>query len=332
MSQTMPLTSRSCGGAVAVALLCIVLMAALAGCSTAEGGTAPGGHRSAHLPPADPTVRLTDATPAEGAPERIIALDRAGSISRMVWALGLGDRLVGRDTATDFPGAADLPQITPGGHSVNAEAVLALQPDLILTDGTIGPSRVLETIADAGVEVIEIPGERTPANIRQLAVAVADAVGLDGRGEEVGDAIVAELDEATDRAHERADGRRMIVLYLRGTSIAMIGGPESGAGELIERLGGVDAAADLGIEGSFTSLTPEALAKAAPDTVIVMSHGLDSIGGPEGLNSLPGMPNTPAGANGSVLDVPDSQLLSFGPDTPRVLAAMADALYGRAGA
>ena len=61
MPMTMPLTRRSGGGTVALALLCIVLIAALAGCSTAEGGTAPGGHRSAHLPPADPTVRLTDA-------------------------------------------------------------------------------------------------------------------------------------------------------------------------------------------------------------------------------------------------------------------------------
>src|SRR5699024_2338918 len=136
---------------------------------------------------------------------------------------------------------------TPGGHAVNAEAVLALQPDLILTDGSIGPSRVLQTIADAGVEVIEIPGERTPDNIRQLAVSVADAVGLDGIVEEFGDVIVAKVDTATDGPNEEDDGGRMIVRYLRGTSIAMIGGPESGAGELIERLGVVDAAADLGI-------------------------------------------------------------------------------------
>ena len=185
-------------------------------------------------------------------------------------------------------------------------------------------------MTDAGIPVVRIPDERTPDTIADLATQVATTVGLGEQGEKAGAAIVDKLDAATRDAQTRADGRRMMVLYLRGTTVAMIAGPESGASSLIERLGGVDAAEGLGMDGAFTPLTPEALVKAAPDTVIVMTHGLDSIGGPAGLGSLPGMAQTPAGANASVLDVPDSQLLSFGPDTPRVLAAMADALYGKA--
>lgn len=304
---------------------------------------APAGHVSAQLPPAAPEVLVDDPSPQlpvtvdwDGSPvevasaDRILTLDRAGALSRMVWALGMGDRLVGRDTATDFPGAADLPQVTPGGHTINAESILKLRPDVIITDGSIGPSRVLDTVADAGIAVVRIPDDRTPDTVAALAERVATTVGLGDHGESVGAEIVAKLDAASREARDRADGRRMMVLYLRGTTVAMIAGPDSGASSLIERLGGVDAAEGLGIDGSFTPLTPEALVKAAPDTVIVMSHGLESIGGPAALNSLPGMAQTPAGANVSVLDVPDSQLLSFGPDTPRVIAAMADALYGKA--
>ena len=152
-------------------------------------------------------------------PER---LDRAGELSRMVWALGLGDRLVGRDTATDFPGAADLPQVTPGGHTINAESILKLRPDVVLTDGSIGPSRVLDTLTDAGIPVVRIPDERTPDTIADLATQVATAVGLGEQGEKAGAAIVDKLDAATRDAQTRADGRRMMVLYLRGTTVAMI--------------------------------------------------------------------------------------------------------------
>lgn len=345
-------------GVIATFLVCLVLVAGLVGCSgpaasDGAGGArgaagadagAPAGHVSAQLPPADPEVLVTDPEPqlpvtvdSEGTPvevtsvDRILTLDRAGALSRMVWTLGLGDRLVGRDTATDFPGAADLPEVTPGGHTINAETILSLKPDVILADGSIGPSRVLDTVAASGIPVVTVTGERTPDTIGDLAADVAEAVGLGSRGEEVGRAIADDLDAASADARARADGRRMMVLYLRGTTVAMIAGPGSGASQLIDRLGGVDAAEGLGLGGAFTPLTPEALVKAAPDTVIVMSKGLESIGGPEGLSSLPGMDQTPAGANGSVLDVPDSELLSFGPDTPRVVTAMADALYGGKG-
>ncbi|MBP2333821.1 heme/hemin ABC transporter substrate-binding protein [Corynebacterium freneyi] len=358
----MPTSLTRRPGAIATVLLCVVFIAGLAGCAGPNAGgnagsgagesasasadaasPAPAGHVSAQLPPEAPEVLLDDPRPTlpvtvdwDGTPvevtsaDRILTLDRAGALSRMVWALGLGDRLVGRDTATDFPGAADLPQVTPGGHTINAESILRLRPDVILTDGSIGPSRVLDTVAAAGIAVVRMPDQRTPDTIAQLAEQVATSVGLGEHGEEVGAAIVGKLDAATRAARDRADGRRMMLLYLRGTTVAMIAGPNSGASSLIERLGGVDAADGLGLDAAFTPLTPEALVKAAPDTVIVMSDGLESIGGPDGLNSLQGMAQTPAGANGSVIDVPDSQLLSFGPNTPRVIEAMADALYGKA--
>lgn len=59
-----------------------------------------------------------------------------------------------------------------------------------------------------------------------------------------------------------------------------------------------------------------------------MSSGLESVGGVDRLLEVPGVSQTPAGKNRSVLDVPDSELLSFGPNTPGVIDAMAVALYG----
>ena len=108
----------------------------------------------------------------------------------------------------------------------------------------------------------------------------------------------------------------------------MIAGPDSGGRSLITRLGGVDAGEGVGIQGAFTPITPESLIAAAPDTILVMSGGLESVGGIEGLKEIPGIAQTPAGQNESVVDVPDSQLLSFDSQSPRAIRAIADALYG----
>ena len=295
-----------------------------------ESSHTPTGHVSAHLPSHDPDVlvdrQMVEQSPARDA--RILTLDRAGALSRTVWALGMGENLIGRDTASDFPGVKDLPLVTPGGHSINAETVLSLRPDIVLTDGSIGPSRVMKKLRATGVKVIDITAERTPETIGTLIEEVAAGIGLEQAAEQVTDQINEKLDGATASAKSRADGRGMMILYVRGTGVAMIAGPESGGRSVIQRLGGTDAGEKLGINGSFTPLTPEALIEAAPDTLIIMSSSLESVGGVDGLLEVPGVSQTPAGKNRSVLDVPDSELLSFGPNTPVVIDAMAEALYG----
>src|SRR5690606_38074130 len=73
---------------------------------------------------------------------RIIPIDISGSIAATVFALGLGDNVIGRDGSTDFAGTESLPLVTKSGHTLNAEAILQLSPTVILTDTTIGPKEV----------------------------------------------------------------------------------------------------------------------------------------------------------------------------------------------
>ncbi|HNL49611.1 MAG TPA: hypothetical protein PKK89_11660, partial [Microthrixaceae bacterium] len=69
------------------------------------------------------SVTVTDA-------ERILALDTYGTLATTVYALGLGDRLVGRDISTGVPTLQDLPVVTHNGHELNAEAILELDPSV----------------------------------------------------------------------------------------------------------------------------------------------------------------------------------------------------------
>ena len=265
--------------------------------------------------------------------DRVLALDMSGSLAATVWALGFGDRLIGRDISTTFPGVEDLPVVTGTGHAISPESVLALRPDLIITDGTIGPLDVVLQLREAGVPVVFVratPGLSQPSELARLVAAVFGSP-------DVGDALAAQVDKeiasvvktvGQQSPQAEQDKLRMVLLYLRGANgIYYLFGNESGAGDLIEALGGVDIATDIGWVG-LRPMTDEALIAANPDLIMVMTGGIDSVGGVEKLLELkPALALTPAGQNHRFVDMADAQLLSFGPKTPEVIDALARAIY-----
>jgi iron complex transport system substrate-binding protein len=248
---------------------------------------------------------------------RIVAL--ASGVGETLAALGAGQQVVGRDETSDVPAISGAPVVTKA-HAVSAERVLALEPDLVLVDASTSPAEALDQIRAAGVRVVEVPEAWTLADIGPRTAAVASAIGA-SRAE--ADRVTA---ESTGRSFAASDGPKVAFLYLRGTAaVYLIGGRGSGADALIEAAGGTDVGAAAGLD-PFVPLTPEAFATLQPDVVLVMTKGLDSVGGVDGLVSLPGVAQTPAGANRRVIAVDDTLLLSFGPRTGRLVEALHAAL------
>jgi len=265
--------------------------------------------------------------------ERVLALDMSGALAATVWALGFGDSLVGRDISTTFPGVENLPVVTGSGHAISPESILALRPDLIITDGTIGPIDVVLQLREAGIPVVFVrakPGLSQPA---EIARSVAAIFGSPDVGETLAAEVDANIAQVVDiislhTPENPVDKLRMVFLYLRGANgIYYLFGDESGAGELIEALGGIDIATDIGWVG-LRPMTDEALIAANPDLILVMTGGVESVGGiPKLLELKPALALTPAGRNQRFVDMADSQVLSFGPRTPQVLDALARAIY-----
>ena len=79
---------------------------------------------------------------------------------------------------------------------------------------------------------------------------------------------------------------------------------------------------DIGAENlsqPFSAMSAEELIKLDPDVIVLMSKGLQSVGGVDGLIALPGVAQTRAGRERRVPTVDDSLLLSFGPRTPELV-------------
>ncbi|WP_035748599.1 hemin ABC transporter substrate-binding protein [Glycomyces sp. NRRL B-16210] len=318
------------------ALLGTTVLLALSACGGAEADGADAAEAAVdRIEPiaedVDPVLpsSVTDATGAVidiASAESIVPL--SGALSEIVFTLGLGDRVVARDITATFEQAADLPVVSHG-HDISAEGVLSLQPDLILAETSSGPQTALDQITAAGVPIVVFEPASGIDSAAQRIAAVAAVLGVPDLGEQLIDQTMASIAAATEGI-DLSDPPEVAFLYLRGSaSVYMIGGSESGATSLIEAAGGIDAGA-AALEGSFIELTPEALAAAAPDVILVMDKGLESVGGIEGLLEIPGVAQTPAGENERIAHLPDGIMLNYGPRTGDVVADLAQQLHGTA--
>ncbi|MEU7337120.1 ABC transporter substrate-binding protein [Streptomyces sp. NPDC007074] len=322
----------------ALLLSALVLASAASGCGPGATGPAaaprdsPAANRVEPLtgvgaPRLPVTVRSADGKRVTvRAADRIVPL--SGSLSEIVFTLGLGDRVAARDITATFAQAKRLPVVTRG-HDVSAESVLSLRPDLVLAETTTGPAEALEQIHDAGVPVLVVDPAKGLTDVGPRIEAVADALGVPAAGKRLTVRSEQRIEAVRKAVPAHADRPRVAFLYLRGSaSVYLIGGADSGATSLLEAAGAIDAGADSGLRKDFTALTTEALAKAAPDAILVMSKGLDSVGGVDGLVRLPGVAQTPAGTARRVVSIEDGVLLNYGPRTDQVLTSLVAQLYG----
>jgi iron complex transport system substrate-binding protein len=293
-------------------------VAAPAGDPAPVGGTAE--------PDLPVTVRSADgAAVTVRDARRVLAVNLYGSLAEIVYGLGLGDRLVGRDVSTTFPAARALPLVTTQGHDLSAEAILKLDPSVVLAGDSIGPPEVLAQLRRSGVPVVLVNDRETLAAIGPHITAVAAALGVPGAGRRLA-ARVGEQVEAAARAVPSGDRPRVAFLYVRGSAgVYLIGGEGAGSDAMIEAAGGTDAGTAIGLSG-FRPLTSEGLISAAPDVLLVLTGGLRSVGGVTGLLKLPGVAQTPAGRNRRIVDADDGALLSFGSRTGETIGVLATAL------
>lgn len=267
------------------------------------------------------TVTVTDVS-------RIVPLN--GDIAEIVWALGLGDRVVGVDiSATYPPEAQELPSI---GYQrrLSTEGILSLTPTVVIGTQEAGPPEVIQQLRDAGLPVVLVEDSPSLDAPGQKIRAVADALGVPNRGEALARRTEAEIAQARALAGQATSKPRVLFLYLRGTQTQMVGGRGTGADVMIEAAGAVDAGAEAGIDG-YAPLTPEALVAAQPDVLLLLEAGLESVGGIDGLLQIPGIAETPAGRNRRVVAFDDLYLLGMGPRTGQALRDLVLALHPELG-
>lgn len=268
-------------------------------------------------------VLLLLVIPFSFAQQRVVSLN--GDITEIVFGLGLESQLAAVDATSNYPaGALELPNIGYHG-ALNAEALLAFEPDLVIASDAAGPAEVFDQLEAVGVQVAHLPdiaGIDTPVNnIRFVAELLGAA--------EAGEALVAQVEdkiaEAASLAAQLPEQPRILFLYLGSTQMQFAGGEGAASNAIIDAVGAIDVGAEAGLKG-FSPFGAELVVAGAPDVIIVTDRGLSAVGGIEGVLEVPGVAQTPAGQNGHIISFEDGYLINLGLRTGDALIELAEYL------
>ncbi|MDO5641549.1 MAG: ABC transporter substrate-binding protein [Paracoccus sp. (in: a-proteobacteria)] len=277
-------------------------------------------------------IALPVGAGADPHPEARRVLAIGGSVTEIIYALGQQDRLIGRDTTSTYPEAAQtLPDV---GYirRLSPEGVLSLGPDLILAEEGAGPPEAVAILQASGIAYQTIPAAEDADGLAARITAVAQALGDEGAAKPHLDSLRADLDRLGALNAGVATPRRVLfILSLQGGRVLASGGDT--AADAMIRLAGAENAV-TGFAG-YKLLTDEAILAAAPDVILMMQRGAaagDDPGGHEPqdaqLWALPALAATPAGQAHRVLRMDGLYLLGFGPRTGKAALDLHRAIYG----
>ncbi len=257
--------------------------------------------------------------------ERVVGVSK--QLNEFLYAIGAQDVLVARDLTSVYPPAIRaLPSV--GYHrALSAEGILSVRPTLVLTDGNVGPDAVLAQVRSVGVPVVDVRPGGTVAGAEDALTTLGRRFYRARAADSVRAAWAAGMAAVVRDSARWAAGPRPRVLVMHFGQLVNDylavnrGGP---ADHVIAWAGGVNAADSV---GGMTRLTPELIARAAPDVVVATDVGFDRVGSAAAFARLPGVALTPAGRAGRVVRVDEGDLMYFGPRTPAAVGRLAALLH-----
>jgi iron complex transport system substrate-binding protein len=273
---------------------------------------------------------VTDATGAEVVIDdlsRVISL--GGSVTEIIHALGVANRLVAVDTSSVYPSELvdRLPKV---GYvrNLGAEGVLSLDPSLIITTPDAGPPEVLEQLRDTGVAIFIVPDEDSIEGAKAKIRAIAEVFERQSQAEDLVRQIELDMLEAqlVVDSVAAAEPPSVMFIYARGAGALSVSGVDTSAHAMIALARGVNAVTEY---QGYRPLTAEAAVTAAPEVLLFLTRGLESVGGVSGLAELPGLALTPAYEAERIIAMDDLYLLGFGPRVGQAVLELTRALYAQ---
>lgn len=239
--------------------------------SCTAGGQSPAAQTPpTSLPPADQTIRLQDGSGQEiqlAAPaQRIVSL--APSNTEILFALGAGSQVVGRDSFSDFPPEAlQIKDVGGGFGNLDTETILALQPDLVLAAPLTAAEQV-QSLRDLGLTVFVLPNPLTFDDLYTNLLTVATLTGKTEQAEK----LIAELKQRVQSVEEKLAGieQRPLVFYeIDGTdpNAPYTAGPNTFIDMLITKAGGINFGSEL--QGEWVQVSLEEILRRDPDMILL---------------------------------------------------------------
>ena len=234
------------------------LLATLLTGAAACGGGAPGDSSSAPPTAGDAAAEGEATAP----PQRIVSM--SPNVTEILFALGLGERVVGVDDFSNHPPEAAAKPRLGGFVDPDLERIVSLEPNLAVMLEAQG--ELAEELERLGIEALLVDNQDL-ADVEASIRAVARRAGVPERGEELARDFAAGL-APRSRAGGGPPPRVMIAVGRSpgSTGEVMVAGPGSYPFEMVQRLGAENVFADL--DRRYVTVGAEEVVARAPDFVL----------------------------------------------------------------
>lgn len=199
----------------------------------------------------------------EKVPQRIISL--APSNTEILFALGLGDRVVGVTRYCNYPEEAKQKEQIGGFADPDPEKIIALKPDLILASGTLQKSLVIE-LEERGQTVFWLY-PHTVKDILESFVRIGEITGSSATAQQLKERIEERIKTVEERVKDIPEQERPTVFRVMGLDPPGTIGGESFQTDEFWIAGGKNIFADT--DKNYFQLDLETLTKLDPDIIVI---------------------------------------------------------------
>lgn len=252
-------------------------------------------------------------------PERVITI--GGALTETVFALGAEQYLVGSDTTSYYPQAAEEMPKVGYQRALSAEGILSLNPDLVILTKEAGPQTVIEQIKAANIEILTLEAARNVDDIINTIAAIGKALDKSEQADTLIAAMQQKQRQLSFKGHTRP---KVLIVHQHAGGAPTAAGINTAANSIIALSGGQNVVTKF---ANYKPLTPEAAIALAPELIIVAAPNASSIEDKSSLTNHPLFAHTPAGKNNRVYVMDALEILGFGPRTVES-AKKLHALYG----
>jgi len=282
---------------------------------------------AACAPQATPTsaaLTFTDGLGREikldGPAQRVLSM--APSNTEILFAIGAGAQVVGRDSLSDYPEAAKtVTDIGSTFEALNTESIVSLKPDLVLAAEINTPEQVKQ-LEDLGLTVYYLKNPHTLEEMYDNLAIVAQLTGHEDEATALIESLKARV-AAVDEKIAPLSSRLGVFYELDATDPAKpyTAGKGTFITLLIERAGGYNIASDI---DGYPQFSLEQVVTADPAFIILgdARYGVS----PESIAQRPGWENLSAVKNGNVVPFNDDLASRPGPRLVDALEELAKLL------
>ena len=258
---------------------------------------------------------------------RIVCLSK--HLTEMVFALGKGHELVAVDLSSTFPDSAKLLKTVGYHRALSPEAIISMEPDIVIHSNDIGPENVLPQITKAGLNIKAFGGANTIDSAKLLLKELGNFFGVEKKADSIIQNMEAGIVKAQDtmKVMNIHDSLKVMIIHfgLRNNNYFVMSG-RNGVGDKMLRLAGASPALYDG-KGA-REMSAEAVALANPDVIIATDFGYDRMGSTDKfISAVPGVALTNAGKNKRIVRFEEHDIIYFGPRTGENIIKLVQLLY-----